>query len=84
MRRPPTEINERLSLSRRLIAVVLTASHRMVVSAAVSAWQQSCNSSMAGAEVLHATAQAFSAAVAAAAAIATRGCVCRDPRMQRA
>ena len=59
----------RLSLSRRLIAVVLTAvGTGMVVSAAVSVWQQSQQFVDGRREVLHATAQAFSAAVAAAAA----------------
>jgi len=61
--------SKRLSLSRRLIAVVLTAvGTGMVVSAAVSVWQQSLQFMDGRREVLHATAQAFSAAVAAATA----------------
>jgi len=70
MRRPPDQKStRRLSLSRRLIAVVLTAvGTGMVVSAAVSVWQQSLQFIDGRREVLHATAQAFSAAVAAAAA----------------
>ena len=70
MRRSPEQNGmRRLSLSRRLIAVVLTAvGTGMVVSAAVSVWQQSLQFIDARREVLHATAQAFSAAVAAAAA----------------
>src|SRR5262245_9511957 len=59
----------RLSLSRRLVAVVLTAvGTGMVVSAAVSVWQQSLQFMDGRREVLQATAQAFSAAVANAAA----------------
>src|SRR5215510_4047008 len=59
----------RLSLSRRLVAVVLTAvGTGMVVSAAVSVWQQSLQFMDGRREVLQATAQAFSAAVAGAAA----------------
>jgi signal transduction histidine kinase/CheY-like chemotaxis protein len=59
----------RLSLSRRLVAVVLTAvGTGMVVSAAVSVWQQSMQFMDGRREVLQATAQAFSAAVASAAA----------------
>src|SRR5215470_4423267 len=59
----------RLSLSRRLVAVVLTAvGTGMVVSAAVSVWQQSMQFMDGRREVLQATAQAFSAAVAGAAA----------------
>src|SRR5215471_16338031 len=59
----------RLSLSRRLIAVVLTAvGTGMVVSAVVSVWQQSVQFIDGRREVLHATAQAFSAAVAVGAA----------------
>jgi signal transduction histidine kinase/CheY-like chemotaxis protein len=58
----------RLSLSRRLVAVVLTAvGTGMVVSAAVSVWQQSLQFMDSRREVLQATAQAFSAAVAGAA-----------------
>jgi len=70
MRRSPDQnAMRRLSLSRRLIAVVLTAvGTGMVVSAAVSVWQQSLQFIDGRREVLHATAQAFSAAVAAAAA----------------
>ena len=70
MRRSPDQkLMMRLSLSRRLIAVVLTAvGTGMVVSAAVSVWQQSLQFIDGRREVLHATAQAFSAAVAAAAA----------------
>ena len=70
MRRSPDQKSmRRLSLSRRLIAVVLTAvGTGMVVSAAVSVWQQSLQFIDGRREVLHATAQAFSAAVAAAAA----------------
>ena len=58
----------RLSLSRRLVAVVLTAvGTGMVVSATVSVWQQSMQFMDGRREVLQATAQAFSAAVAGAA-----------------
>jgi signal transduction histidine kinase/CheY-like chemotaxis protein/HPt (histidine-containing phosphotransfer) domain-containing protein len=58
----------RLSLSRRLVAVVLTAvGTGMVVSATVSVWQQSMQFMDGRREVLQATAQAFSAAVASAA-----------------
>src|SRR5262249_52586462 len=58
----------RLSLSRRLIAVVLAAvGTGMIVSAAVSVWQQSLQFAEARRDVLFATAQAFSAAVAQAA-----------------
>ena len=59
---------KRLSLSRRLVAVVLTAvGTGMVVSAAVSVWQQSLQFVEGRREVMQATAQAFSAAVATAA-----------------
>jgi signal transduction histidine kinase/CheY-like chemotaxis protein len=70
MRRSPDQnAISRLSLSRRLIAVVLTAvGTGMVVSAAVSVWQQSLQFIDGRREVLHATAQAFSAAAATAAA----------------
>jgi signal transduction histidine kinase/CheY-like chemotaxis protein len=70
MRRlPDLNAMRRLSLTRRLIAVVLTAvGTGMVVSAVVSLWQQSLQFIDGRREVLHATAQAFSAAVAAAAA----------------
>jgi signal transduction histidine kinase/CheY-like chemotaxis protein len=64
---PPT--TKRLPLSRRLVAVVLTAvGTGMIVSAAVSVWQQSLQFVDGRREVLQATAQAFSAAVASAAA----------------
>ena len=60
---------KRLSLSRRLVAVVLTAvGTGMVVSAAVSVWQQSLQFMDGRRDVLQATAQVFSAAVAGAAA----------------
>jgi two-component system, NarL family, sensor histidine kinase BarA len=69
MRRSSDQNAMRLPLSRRLIAVVLTAvGTGMVVSAAVSVWQQSVQFIDGRREVLHATAQAFSAAVAAGAA----------------
>jgi signal transduction histidine kinase/CheY-like chemotaxis protein len=70
MRCPPDQnATRRLSLSRRLIAVVLTAvGTGMIVSAAVSVWQQSLQFIDGRREVLQATAQAFSAAAASAAA----------------
>jgi signal transduction histidine kinase/CheY-like chemotaxis protein len=55
----------RLSLSRRLVAVVLAAvGTGMIVSAAVSVWQQSLQFAEGRREVLLATAHAFSAAAA--------------------
>ena len=61
--------SRRLSLSRRLLAVVLAAvGTGMIVSAAVSIWQQSLQFAEGRRDVLLATAHAFSAAAASAAA----------------
>src|SRR5262245_45312814 len=58
----------RLPLSRRLVAVVLAAvGTGMIVSAAVSLWQQSVQFGEGRRDVLIATAQVFSAAVSSAA-----------------
>ena len=62
-------MKRRLSLSRRLVAVVLAAvGTGMIVSAAVSVWQQSVLFAEGRRDVLLATAHAFSAAAASAAA----------------
>ncbi len=68
-RSPAPPAIKRLPLSRRLVAVVLTAvGTGMIVSAAVSVWQESLQFVDGRREVLQATAQAFSAAAANAAA----------------
>jgi signal transduction histidine kinase/CheY-like chemotaxis protein/HPt (histidine-containing phosphotransfer) domain-containing protein len=66
---PEQSGHKRLSLSRRLVAVVLAAvGTGMIVSAAVSVWQQSVLFAEGRRDVLLATAHAFSAAAASAAA----------------
>src|SRR5207247_5259116 len=63
----------RLSLSRRLVALVLAAvGTGMIVSAAVSSWQQSVQFADGRRELLLGTARVFSAAVAASAWVRDR------------